>query len=120
MNFKNELYCLFIIFMIRKSFGSQCGIFNNFECPADAPCCSKYGYCGSNEHCNPGICVANCFKKKDPKNKLIQKKITLEKSHKTKKSISFSELDRSQIDNLVTKCNKDNVAALTFDDGIHP
>lgn len=78
---------------------------NNYTCQADSPCCSKFGYCGNtDDHCSVANCVAGCN--------------TTEASNVI---IEFSSLHQlGPQSGIYTGCVDPAMAALSFDDGIHP
>lgn len=110
---------IIIHIFFKYCFAVQCGSHNNYFCPTNAPCCSKYGYCGTIDHCKPENCVANC-PHKTLKNKIKKRRAVSNRQSLRNESISFGELEREQVCNVVSNCRSNNLAALTFDDGIDP
>lgn len=126
---------VFVVLCVVLQCGSvlcNCSV-KNYNCPDDAPCCSRYGYCGTGDHCKPEICVAGCDRV--PENKKSST-LAFGASKAIKKSQNTDECEESQYDGdeainfeaipylkdmgVYMRCSNPKHVALTFDDGIDP
>ena len=107
-----------------------CGRDNS--CPANAPCCSKFGYCGSSpNHCARSKCKANCWPGEDePKNpwlfksdgekRKLHREVTMDDFSLTESQIGVYRKKRAFPEErfgVFVRCADPGVVALTFDDG---
>lgn len=110
------LLFLLLVYQGSAVSGQECSA-ASYTCPLIAPCCSKYGYCGSTpDYCGPDTCEAGCDFD------------ILEKAEEARgngdlryfKPIEFEHLVQLSALNIFSGCVNSRHAALTFDDGIHP
>lgn len=83
--------------------------YDNYNCPASAPCCSIHGYCGATfEYCSPMNCIKGCGSSTP--------------AHHWRASgvLDFQELLQMKKQGVESQCKNPRHAALTYDDGIHP
>lgn len=82
-----------------------------WACPASAPCLSKFGFCGSREHCLPGICASGCYAKRAGDGEDYESSWSV---------IDYDILRRGEQPGVYSFCKNPMHVALTFDDGLNP
>lgn len=85
---------------------------DSWTCSAGVPCLSKFGFCGSSEHCLSGICATGCY---------VQRAAEEDDYYGSSWSvIDYDILRRGEQPGVYSFCKNPMHVALTFDDGIHP